>query len=178
MFHFRQFRQDDYSEFRRMNHALYREDPPDEKITDRKISRTIRELRKNPCKGKIIIFEKDKVMIGYSILVPYWSNEYGGTILHVDELYVKPEHRKHGVATNFLQQIAQVFKDEFVGLQLEVTPANKSAMAYYEKIGFRKTRNVHLTRKERIQKGEPTDDYIGVLNSSASSRNHNNYRQC
>jgi ribosomal protein S18 acetylase RimI-like enzyme len=136
-----------------MSHALYREDPPDEKITDRKISGTIRELRKNPCKGKIIIFENDKVTIGYSILIPYWSNEYGGNILHIDELYVKPKHRKHGVATNFLECIARSFNDEFVGLQLEVTPANTRAMTYYQKLGFRKTGNVHLTRKERRQNG-------------------------
>jgi ribosomal protein S18 acetylase RimI-like enzyme len=136
-----------------MSHALYKEDASDEKITDRKISKTIRELRKNPCKGKIIIFEKYKVTIGYSILIPYWSNEYGGNILHIDELYVKPEHRQHGVASNFLQHIAQAFKDEIVGLQLEVTPTNTRAMAYYQKLGFRKTRNVHLIRKKGTQNG-------------------------
>ena len=145
---FRPFRQVDYSEFRGMSRELYREDPVNEKITDRKISKTIRELRKNPCKGRIIVFEKDKALIGYSILVFYWSNEYGGNILHIDELYVKPEHRQRGVATNFFQYLSQRFNEDIVGLQLEVSPSNAKAMAYYVKLGFTKTKNVHLTRKE------------------------------
>jgi len=87
---FRAFKYADYSELKRMIHALYREDPGNEQITDEKISKTVKELRKNPSKGKIIIFEKRKVTIGYSILIFYWSDEYGGDILHIDELYVKP----------------------------------------------------------------------------------------
>ena len=144
---FRPFKDGDYSEFRRMCGALYREDPVDERITERKIARTVQELRENPYKGRIIIFEEDGVIVGYSILILYWSNEYGGNILHIDELYVKPHHREHGVASNFFQYVSQEFKNQIVALQLEVTPSNKKAMAYYRKLGFKKTRNVHLRQK-------------------------------
>lgn len=68
---------------------LYKEDLVDEQITDEKISKTIRELDNNPRRGKIIIFEKASIVIGYVILIFYWSNEFGGDILQIDELYVK-----------------------------------------------------------------------------------------
>jgi ribosomal protein S18 acetylase RimI-like enzyme len=128
-----------------MIHTLYREDPSTKQISDAKISQTVRELRDKPNKGKIIVFEKEKTIVGYSILIPYWSNEYGGNVLHIDELYVKPEHRKRGVATSFLKQLVRT-KHDAVALELEVTPSNTRAMKYYRKLGFRNTRNMHLMR--------------------------------
>jgi ribosomal protein S18 acetylase RimI-like enzyme len=142
---FRPLRHTDYSELKRMIHALYVEDPVNEPITDKKISKTVIELRRKPCKGKILIFEKDNVTIGYSILVFYWSNEYGGDILHIDELYVKPEYRERGAATCFFKHIARTYGGQVVALQLEVSPSNIRAMNYYKKLGFKRTRNVHLT---------------------------------
>jgi ribosomal protein S18 acetylase RimI-like enzyme len=144
---FRAYRYADFSELKSMIYALYSEDPDKESITDAKISKTIKELRINPIKGRIIIFEKDKVTIGYSILIFYWSDEYGGDILHIDELYVKPEHRQRGIATSFFKHISRTFKDKIVAVQLEVTPSNSKAMNYYRKLGFEKTVSTHLIRK-------------------------------
>jgi ribosomal protein S18 acetylase RimI-like enzyme len=121
------------------------EDPSNEPITDKKISQTIRELRNNPKKGKIIVFAKKNAIIGYSILVFYWSNEYGGDVLHIDELYVKPEYRGRGVAARFFRGLLQPHRSA-VALQLEVTPSNKRALNYYKRLGFKKTRNLHLIR--------------------------------
>jgi len=128
-----------------MIHELYGEDPSTKRITDKKISQTIRELRCNPNKGKIVVFAKENVIIGYSILIFYWSNEYGGDVLHIDELYVKPEHRGYGVATQFFRKLLRS-EHGAVALQLEVTPSNKRALNYYKRLGFKKTRNLHLIR--------------------------------
>lgn len=144
---FRAYKYSDFSELNSMIHALYREDPSNEPITDIKISKTVRELRKNPIKGRIVIFEKDGVTIGYSILIFYWSDEYGGDILHIDELYVKPEHRHCGVATSFFKHVSRIFRDRIVAVQLEVTPSNSKAMNYYRKLGFEESVNRHLIRK-------------------------------
>ena len=145
---FRPLKQSDYSELRKMIHALHREDPADKMIDDRKISRTIREMRKKRAVGKIIIFEGDCGIIGYSILVYFWSNEYGGRILNVDELYVKPEARRLGVATRFFDHLSWAFKNKIVAVKLEVTPSNTKALTYYRKLGFKKTRNQHLIQEE------------------------------
>ena len=128
-----------------MIHELYREDPSTKQISDKKISKTFRKLRDKPDKGKIVIFEDEKELVGYAILIPYWSNEYGGNILHIDELYVKADYRDRGVATSFLKQLVRRNHDA-VALQLEVTPSNTRALNYYQKLGFRKTKNSHLIR--------------------------------
>ena len=143
---FRNFRHTDFIELKNMIHALYSEDPGNEPITDTKISKTVRKLCENPSKGRIIIFEKGRVTIGYAILIFYWSDEYGGDILHIDELYVKPAHRGRGVATRFFKHIPRTFKD-IVAFQLEVNSSNSKAKNYYRKLGFKKTRNTHMIRK-------------------------------
>jgi ribosomal protein S18 acetylase RimI-like enzyme len=132
-----------------MIYALYRGDPGTNQITGEKIGRTIRRLHSNPQRGGIIIFEEGTAIIGYSILIFYWSNEFGGDILHIDELYVKPEYRERGAATSFLKHILQAFKNRTVALQLEVTSSNTRAMNYYQKLGFKKTLNLHLIRTIR-----------------------------
>ena len=145
MLKFRPFRRADYSDLRGMMHRLSREDPSTERVTDRKISLTFRQLSNNPKRGRIIIFEEATAIIGYAVLIFYWSNEYGGNILHIDELYVKPEHRGRGVATSFFKKILGM-KHSVVAFELEVTPANTRAMNYYHKLGFKKSQNVHLIR--------------------------------
>jgi len=128
-----------------MVHELYEEDPSTKPITEKKIWQTIGELHNNPKKGKIVVFTKENLIIGYSILIFYWSNEYGGEVLHIDELYVKPEHRGHGVSTKFFRSLLRS-EHGAVALQLEVTASNKKALDYYKRLGFKKTRNLHLIR--------------------------------
>lgn len=130
-----------------MIHDLYHEDRTTMQITDEKISETIKELRNKPEKGKIIVFQSGRETIGYAIVIFYWSNEFGGNILHIDELYVKPQFRKRGVGTSFFKQILQTLDCKTaVALQLEVTPSNSRARRYYQSLGFEKTPNLHLIR--------------------------------
>ena len=145
-FNFRAFRDTDYSELKSVIDSLYIEDPVDELITDEKISNTIRELHDNPCKGQIIIFGRAGVTIGYAILIFYWSNEFGGDVLLIDELYVKPEHRRQGTATSFFRYVCQTFVDKTHLIRLDVTPSNTKAMNCYRKLGFKQMRNVRLAR--------------------------------
>jgi ribosomal protein S18 acetylase RimI-like enzyme len=60
-------------------------------------------------------------------------------------MVLKPEHRERGAATCFFKHIAQTYESKIVAVQLEVSPSNTRAMNYYQKLGFKRTRNVHLT---------------------------------
>jgi predicted GNAT superfamily acetyltransferase len=143
---FRPLKDADYPELKGMIFALYKEDRGVKPITAEKILKTVTELAKNPCKGEIMIFEKDKMTIGYSILIFYWSNEYGGNIVNIDEIYVKRECRRRGVATSFFDHISRKFNGRMVALQLEVSSSRTKVMNYYWKLGFRKMRNIQMVR--------------------------------
>jgi ribosomal protein S18 acetylase RimI-like enzyme len=112
----------------------------------RRIERWLASARVFLAVSALVAIWMDPTVIGYSILIFYWSNEYGGDVLHIDELYVKPEHRGRGVATSFFKEILRTAKDKTVALELEVTPRNTRALRYYKRLGFKETTNLHLMR--------------------------------
>lgn len=126
--------------------SLYKEDPEGEIMDLNKIEKTIDTLTAFPEKGKIVIFEREGYVVGYSILIFYWSNEYGGDILNIDELYIKSEHRNNGYATDFLKYLVKEYKNKAKALMLEVTPSNTKAYNYYKNLGFKETVNKHMIR--------------------------------
>ncbi len=134
-------------ELERMVLALYREDSYGEKISRRKIRATMEELSLRPEKGAIILFWIGGAVVGYTIIIYYWSNEYGGDIACIDEFYVKHTWRRKGIGTSFIDHIVTVKAGGLKGLQVEITPANGKALAFYSQEGFSSVKNRRLFKK-------------------------------
>ncbi|MGE7623859.1 GNAT family N-acetyltransferase [Viridibacillus sp. NPDC096237] len=83
-------------------------------------------------------------IIGYSILVYFWSNEYGGNILFIDELHIKEKSRNKGIGAYFLNCMEKM--DNIVALQLETNPSNKKVFDYYTRLGFEVLGNTQLIK--------------------------------
>ena len=133
-----------------MSKQLYQEDPDGENITEEKILLTIKELKQFPEKGNVIKFIVDVNIVGYAILIFYWSNEYGGNIIFIDELFIKTDWRGQGIATKFINALIEgklTSIKEIKGIQLEVTPSNQKGLNYYQKLGFAYVRNANLFRE-------------------------------
>ena len=137
----------DLLELEEMIFALYREDAYGEVMSRQKIQRTVQELLKCPEKGNITMFCLDEAVVGYAFVIYYWSNEYGGDIAFIDEFYVKPPWRGKGIGISFFKYVATVKAAYVKGLQVEVTPINERAFAYYSRQGFEATKNRHLFKK-------------------------------
>lgn len=135
-----------FSDLREMIISLYQEDPEGESINEEKIKRTIAESSKNPDKVRIYMFQRNEKNIGYAILVFFWSNEYGGNIVTIDELYVKEEYRSQGIGTEFFSFVERM--ENKAALQLETTPSNQRAFNYYKRLGFIPSANTHLIRRD------------------------------
>lgn len=127
--------------------ALYGEDRAGEAMSVEKIRRTVDELRRHSEKGEIIVFDVADAVVGYAIVIHFWSNEYGGNIATVDELYVKPSWRRRGIGTAFLDHLSRREGFPAKGLQLEVTATNEKALSYYTRQGFVPAKNRHLFKK-------------------------------
>jgi ribosomal protein S18 acetylase RimI-like enzyme len=83
------------------------------------------------------------MIAGYALLFKYWYNEFGGMVLNVDELFVKPEFRDQGIASLYLSELSRKAKD-YVALSLEVLPTNKEAYSLYRRTGFTEKETVAL----------------------------------
>ena len=127
--------------------ALYREDPTGQKMSLRKIRRTVAELCSRPDRGGITIMRVGKAIAGYALVIYFWSNEYGGNIAHVDELYVRPQWRSRGIGGTCIEHVAGTEGKKLKGIRLEVTPANERAFAFYSRHGFKPAKNRHMFRK-------------------------------
>ena len=138
----------DHEELVRMIEALYVEDPSPHAPTAAGARRTLAKLGGDPGRGvAAVIVDGDGRACGYALLIAFWSNELGGEICVIDELWVAPSARGRGVATWFVQLLlarrAPWFQDA-VAVELEVTPSNARARALYERLGFAVKKNATL----------------------------------
>ncbi len=135
---FRAYKPTDYDEIVPMIMELYAKDGATTvgDMTVEKINRTIENLLRRKHLGKILIFEQEKMVVGYAILTSFWSNEFGGRSLIIDELLIKMAYRNQGISTQFFNYL---FKKKFyneVVYMLEVGFTNTAAAAFYKRLGF------------------------------------------
>jgi GNAT superfamily N-acetyltransferase len=138
----RPYRPSDLSPLVAMISALYEEDMDGEKMTVAKIEATVDKLTREPNRGFIAVFEVENQVIGYAILIFFWSNEYGGEIINIDELYVLPAFRNKGVGGRLFTWLETEFRERAVAFMLETTKENEKAAAFYRRIGFSNYRNL------------------------------------
>jgi GNAT superfamily N-acetyltransferase len=120
--------------------ALYREDPGTVEVGRAKIERTLETLRREPWRGRFAVLDLvGGRPEGYAILVAFWSNELGGEVCEVDELFVLPARRGQGHGTQLFAAIddATIWPVTPPAIALGVTAGNARARRLYERLGFR-----------------------------------------
>jgi ribosomal protein S18 acetylase RimI-like enzyme len=131
--------------------ALYVEDPATDPVPAEHTRRTLEALRAQPARGQVVVLAGTGggAVCGFALLVSVWSNELGGEVCTIDELYVAPSARGGGHGSALLEALARAAPPcppDAVALALEVTPDNGRARALYERLGFR-GKNLHLRRR-------------------------------
>jgi ribosomal protein S18 acetylase RimI-like enzyme len=129
-----------------MMNALYAEDEPASPVNRARFPQTVQRLIMEPLRGNIVlIFQSQghrQKLCGYGLLIPYWSNEFGGTLLFIDELFVAAHSRGQGLAKAVFQHLGEVKPFDAVAFALEVSPANLRARRLYESLGFKRRTNL------------------------------------
>jgi GNAT superfamily N-acetyltransferase len=119
--------------------ALNAEDPGPNPVRPQQVRRTVSKLREEPNRGRAAVCQVDGRTVGYALLISFWSNELGGEVCNIDELFVYPQYRARGLATALLEGLAD--KEQSLWpirpVALEVTSQNERAHALYERLGFR-----------------------------------------
>ncbi len=146
---FRPYHADDFQELEAMILELYADDAATTigNMTRQQIIRTIAAMTTTPKAGEIIIFEMEAEVIGYAILTWFWSNEFGGRMLIIDELLVKESHRGQGIASYFFQTLFQERKYSEMAYELEVGATKAKTIQFYERHGFKSFKTKHLFRE-------------------------------
>jgi ribosomal protein S18 acetylase RimI-like enzyme len=128
--------------------ALNAEDPGVRPVPAAHVTRTLEVFRREPTRGLAVILEVEGVTQGYAFLASFWSNEVGGEICYIDELYVRPASRGRGYATQLITSLigqeSSLWPRTIVAVDLEVTPSNARARALYTKLGFSPAKNQQM----------------------------------
>lgn len=133
-----------------MSLMLHAEDPGTVQVDGGSIRRTLETFRREPHRGRAVVAEVERRCVGYAFLVPFWSNELGGSVCEVDELYVQAAFRSRGIGRGLFVAIETraVWEDAAVAIALGVTDSNTRARSLYERIGFRAAGTVLLRMPE------------------------------
>src|SRR5262245_59233023 len=90
----------------RMCVTLNDEDPGPDPVPPAHARRTLEVLREEPVRGGALVLEIDGGVFGYALLIAFWSNELGGEVCTIDELYIAPSKRGRGHATRLFEELA------------------------------------------------------------------------
>jgi len=134
----------DFDEIVAMCRELNREDPGPAPVPDSHMKGTLEASRRDPIRGLPVVLEVDGRIQGYALLISFWSNELGGEICNIDELYVKPASRGNGHGRSIVTALMQsrvLWPRPLAAIQLEVSPKNAKASKLYADLGFRPVQN-------------------------------------
>jgi GNAT superfamily N-acetyltransferase len=80
------------------------------------------------------VFEDGNGLQGYAMVAKSFSTEFGKPCIWLEDIYVVPEFRDHGIGSAFMSYIQE--KYPYAIFRLEVEPENERAVHVYEKCGF------------------------------------------
>jgi ribosomal protein S18 acetylase RimI-like enzyme len=87
--------------------------------------------------GVIYRIQESQNTIGYCALCFTMSLEFGGQVVILDDLYLKPEFRNRGQGRKVLHEVERIARAlGAVQIFLEVERANEGAMRLYRREGF------------------------------------------
>ncbi len=136
----------DVEDVLRMVRELYVDDPSPHAPGDEHVRRTLGVIT-DERRGAVWLADDGEGTppFAYMFLTKVWSNELGGDLVFIDELWVARERRSRGVGTALVEHGIATTKGA-VAFELEVTKTNARARALYQRLGFRPLRNASLRR--------------------------------
>lgn len=137
--------------------ALNAEDPGDTPVLREQVLMTLEVLREEPARGRAVVAEIDGQVVGYALLISFWSNEFGGEVCVVDELYLAPSHRNRGVGSTLVSTLRnsdQLWSDRAVAIAIEVAPNNVRARQFFAGQGFKGGNTAMHLRRSSARGGE------------------------
>ena len=67
--------------------ALNAQDPGPTPIQPQQVRITLAKLRDEPDRGRALVCDIEGKTVGYALLISFWSNELGGEVCNIDELF-------------------------------------------------------------------------------------------
>ena len=101
-----------------------------------KIKKTFQQALSNSPHLRLVFLTDKNQTVGYGLFAFYWSNEAGGLVAQLEELYILPEHRGKQYGHAFFDWCLDTYQEQVTRFRLEVCKSNTGAIKLYERYGF------------------------------------------
>ena len=120
----------------RMVQEFYRTDAVDHEIPVENIENTFEELMRGDAYAEAYILEDHGQPAGYMLLAKTFSQEAGGPVVWIEEIYIRPEYQGKGIGSRVFKKLDAMFDAGVYRLRLEVEKTNIRAVELYERQGY------------------------------------------
>jgi len=87
-------------------------------------------------KFRALIAEWEGQPAGYALFFEFYSSFQGRAGLFLEDIFVRPQYRKHGIGRELLAQVARIaWEEDYFCLRWEVLDWNSMAIEFYRKLG-------------------------------------------
>lgn len=131
----RQVTEADRALFLEMSREFYASDAVLHDIDEAFHERTFSELMRADVYAEGFILSYGGVDCGYGLLAKSFSREAGGTVIWLEELYIRAAYRGKGLGSFFFRYVEE--NRPAARYRLEVEPENEGAVRLYERLGYR-----------------------------------------
>lgn len=133
--------------FINMCQAFYTTDAVLLPISIEKIKATFKKALEDSPFLRLVFIEKENISIGYALFAFYWSNEAGGMVAQLEEIYILPEYRGQNCGNFFFEWMFETYSSEVARFRLEACKHNTPALNLYHKQGFKPLDYIQLIKE-------------------------------
>jgi GNAT superfamily N-acetyltransferase len=116
-------------------------------LSDHQLARAATGMVRRPQRGQFLIARQSGTLVGFAALSYLWTLERGGRAAWLDELYVVPACRGHGIGQALLHAALDAARAAgALAVDLEIETGHERAASLYQRAGFTRLQRTRWSR--------------------------------
>ena len=145
----REIQTEDYQAYMNMTEEFYNSAAVLHSIPKHYREATWKEMMQSEKYLKGYILEKDGDLAGYALTSYTFSQEAGGKVVWLEEIYIRPEFRCHGLGKEFFAYVDEYIRPQVQRIRLEIEPDNVRAKKLYLQMGYENLDYIQMVKEEK-----------------------------
>lgn len=143
----RRFTEKDRETYIEMAGEFYHSDAVLHPVPDSYFERTADEALGGGTYAEIYLFEEEGAAAGYGLTAKTYSQEAGGYVLWIEEIYIREAFRSRGLGRQFFEYLEKNKDKGVTRLRLEVEADNTRAVSLYKRLGYEPLEYVQMIKE-------------------------------